>query len=70
MKKVILWLSILAVVLAMPRLCRADFALSLSSSADVNHVHMGDAVTFDVTLSGVNSGDPNTYLSYLAAAIG
>src|SRR5689334_2067271 len=54
----------------MPRLSRADFVLSLSSTADVNHLQVGDTVTFDVGLSGVTIGDPTTYLSYLAATIG
>jgi hypothetical protein len=70
MNKLIFWLSTLPVALAIPCTSRGDYLLSLSSSADVNHLHVGDSVTFDVTLSGVNGSDPNTYLSYLAATIG
>jgi hypothetical protein len=53
--------------LASPLTARADFVLSIESSADVNHLAVGQAVAFDVRLAGIDPADANTFLNYLAA---
>lgn len=53
----------------MPVSGRADYVLSLSTSADVNHLQLGESVTFDVSLSGIDPNNSDTYLSYLAATV-
>jgi hypothetical protein len=70
MKRSFLWLCGMAVLLLAPPASRAgSFLLSVTTSADPNHLHVGDKVTFGVTLSGVDAADPTTYLSYLAATV-
>jgi hypothetical protein len=46
-----------------------SYSLSLSSPADVNHLTVGQSVTFDVNLSGVDPAVMGTFLSYLAATV-
>jgi hypothetical protein len=69
MKQLALWLSAVAVLATTSGASRADYILSLSTNADAAHLHVGESVTFDVTLSGVDMGNSNTSLSYLAATI-
>ena len=49
---------------------RAGSMLSVTSSVNVNNLHVGDLVTFDVKISGIDLSDASTYLSYLAATVG
>jgi hypothetical protein len=69
MKRLFLCLCGMTVLLCAPPASRAGFLLSVTTSADPNHLHVGDKVTFDVTLSGVDGADPTTYLSFLAATV-
>jgi hypothetical protein len=64
-----LTIRILVTLLALttPRAASADFIFSFSSPADVNHIAVGQVVRFDVLLSGIDTSDPGTFLSYLAA---
>jgi cohesin domain-containing protein len=70
MKKLCLWLSTVVVLAIASGGGRADYVLSLSTSADASQLHVGDSVTFDVNLAGIDTTNTNTYLSYLAATIG
>lgn len=63
------WLIAGIVLASVPASGRAGYMLSLSTSADANHLHVGDSVAFDVSLSGIDSGNSDTYLSYLAATV-
>jgi hypothetical protein len=67
--KLLPWLIAGIVLTTVPASGRADYILSLSTSADANHLQIGDSVTFDVSLSGIGSSNSDTYLSYLAATI-
>jgi hypothetical protein len=59
-------LTIITVLLA-PSLTRADLTLSVTAeSGDLSHLSLGQPVRFDVSLSGLNSGDQ---LDYLAGTI-
>jgi hypothetical protein len=48
---------------------QAAFLLRVTSPDDVNHLTVGQTVTFNVDLSGITPGDATTYLSYLAATL-
>jgi hypothetical protein len=69
MKKLLTMLLVALAPLVAPARGQAGFLLSVSSSADVNHLTVGQSVTFNVDLSGVTPGDPTSYLSYLAATV-
>jgi hypothetical protein len=70
MMKLLPWLIAAIVLTTMPASGRAEYILSLSTSADVNHLQLGESVTFDVSLSGIDPSNSGTDLSYLAATIG
>lgn len=69
MKKLLLALLAALVPLAAPAPGQAEVLLSLSSPADVNHLTVGQSVTFNVDLSGLDPQDPGTYLSFLDATV-
>lgn len=69
MMKLGLWLSTVVVLMIGSGEGRADYNLSLSTSADPAHLQIGNSVTFDVNLSGIDPTNSDTYLSYLAATI-
>src|SRR4051794_10502252 len=51
-------LGITAIMLMAGSTCLAGPIVSLSSTApDLSQIHIGDAIQFDVTLSGLNAGD-------------
>lgn len=69
MMKLLPWLIAGIVLTTAPATGRADYILSLSTSADANHLHVGDSVTFDASLSGIDSSNSDTYPSFLAATV-
>jgi hypothetical protein len=64
MKRLLGPLLVLPLFLVGAPTARADFILSLSSpTPDLTHLQVGQAVTFNVNLSGLNSGDALAYLA-------
>ncbi len=70
MKKIIAGvLGAFAALFGPPAAWAGPISLSLSSASDVNQLAVGQTVTFDVVLSGIDPSDPSTFLSFLAANV-